>query len=61
MFGKHGVNGGSKKKKKIKLGDYYLPGKERIYAHRRPRFIPKPSLKILPGPWHSESADTDLP
>lgn len=29
MFGKLGVNAGSKKKKKkkVKLGDYYLPGK----------------------------------
>lgn len=48
-----------KRKTKIREDDYLL--EKRICAHKRPHFIPNPSLKFLTGPWHSESADTDFP
>ena len=62
----HGVNGwrikqGKKKKRKIKFrGEYYQPGKGSMLTWK-PYFSPTPSLKILTGPWHSESADMNLP
>lgn len=40
--------------------DYYQPEKGSMLT-RKPHFIPTPSLKILTGPWHLESADTDFP
>lgn len=50
-----------KTKRKINIGedDYLL--EKRICAHKRPHFVPNPSLKFLAGPWHLESADTDFP
>lgn len=64
MFGEHGANGWrikkKKKKRKIKCREaYYQPEKGSMLT-RRPYFIPTPSLKILTGPWHSESADMDF-
>lgn len=67
MFGKEGCNGRRIKKTKQKKGRLksnqrrILSARKRVYAHRRPHIIPNPSLIILSGPWHSESADTDFP
>lgn len=55
------MDGGSKKKRKIKFrGAYYQPEKGSMLTWK-PYFSPTPSLKILTGPWHSESADTNFP
>lgn len=58
------IDGGSNnnnKKRKIKFrGEYYQPGKGSMLTWK-PYFSPTPSLKILTGPWHSESADMNLP
>lgn len=62
----HGVNRWrikqqQQQKRKIKFrGEYYQPGKGSVLTWK-PYFSPTPSLKILTGPWHSESADTNLP
>lgn len=62
----HGVNRWrikqqQQQKRKIKFrGEYYQPGKGSMLTWK-PYFSPTPSLKILTGPWHSESADTNLP
>lgn len=57
------IDGGSNnnnKKGKIKFrGEYYQPGKGSMLTWK-PYFSPTPSLKILTGPWHSESADMNL-
>lgn len=62
----HGVNRWrikqqQQQKRKIKFrGEYYQPGKGSMLTWKL-YFSPTPSLKILTGPWHSESADTNLP
>lgn len=44
----------------IEFREDYQPEKGSMLT-RKPHFIPTPSLKILTGPWHLGSADTDFP